>query len=256
LKKYLDIISDLGEGFGAYTIADDSSLLELVSSANIACGFHAGDPRTMASAVKESIENNVGVGAHPGFPDLVGFGRRAMDLSSWEVTTDVLYQIGALNAFVRAYGGKLQHVTPHGKLGNFSVVDQRYAEAVAEGIAKFDPSLIVVTMPGELAEAAKKKGLRIAYTIFADRAYNDDGTLVARSHPDAVIRDPDVVVKRVIRMVNEGKATSITGKEIEVHGQSLLLHGDTPGSLQLAKQIKNALMSAGIEIRKLGDWVS
>ncbi|WP_100488520.1 LamB/YcsF family protein [Sporolactobacillus pectinivorans] len=256
MKKYLDIISDLGEGFGSYSIADDSSLLALVSSANIACGFHAGDPRTMASAVEKSIENNVGVGAHPGFPDLVGFGRRAMDLSSWEVTTDILYQIGALHAFVKAYGGELQHVTPHGKLGNFSVVDQRYAKAIAEGIAMFDPSLIVVTMPGELAEAAKKKGLRVAYTIFADRTYNDDGTLVARSNPHAVIRDPDTVVERVIRMVNEGKVTSITGKEIEVNGHSLLLHGDTPGSLQLAKQIKNALMSAEIEIRRLGDWIN
>lgn len=254
MKKYIDIISDLGEGFGSYTMADDSHLLELVSSANIACGFHAGDPRTMASAVKKSIENNVGVGAHPGFPDLVGFGRRHMELTSWEITTDILYQIGALSAFAKAYGGKLQHVTPHGRLGNLSVVDHRYAEAIVEGIAKFDPSLIIVTMPGEMADIANQKGLKVAYTLLADRAYNDDGTLVSRDHPNAVIHDSEEVVKRCVRMVLEGKVTTITGRDMEVNGQSLLLHGDTQGSLKLAMQVKNALLDAGVEIRKLGDW--
>lgn len=254
MSKFIDIISDLGEGYGAYTMADDSSLLELVSSANIACGFHAGDPRTMANAVEKAMINNVGIGAHPGFPDLVGFGRRHMDLTSWEVTTDVLYQIGALSAFVKAYGGTLQHVTPHGRLGNLSVVDRNFAKAIVEGIAKFDPSLIVVTTPGELAEVATQKGLKVAYTIFADRAYNDDGTLVSRDNPSAVIHDPETVVKRCVRMVVEGKVTSITGREMDVVGHSLLLHGDTSGSLKLAQQIKNALLEAGVGIRKLGDW--
>ncbi|MGP7817933.1 LamB/YcsF family protein [Niallia sp. 01092] len=254
MRKVIDIISDLGEGFGSYTMADDSSLLELVSSANIACGFHAGDPRTMADAVEKSVKNNVGIGAHPGFPDLVGFGRRHIELSSWEITTDILYQLGALNAFVKAYGGTLQHVTPHGRLGNLSVENRKYAEAIVEGIVRFDPSLMVVTTPGEMANIAEQRGLKVAYVIFADRAYNDDGTLVSRDNPNAVIHDPETVVKRCVKMVVEGKVTSITGKEIEVDGQSLLLHGDTSGSLKLAQQIKSALIEAGVEIRRLGDW--
>lgn len=251
MVQSLDIVSDLGEGFGSYQIADDDSLLKIVSSANIACGFHAGDPRTMASTVQKCILNNVAIGAHPSFPDRVGFGRRGMDLSALEVETDMLYQIGALSGFTKVFGGKLQHVTPHGKLGNFVVEDAKYANAVAEAIAKFDDSLIVVTLPGELAEAAKKKGLQIAYTIFADRAYNDDGSLVSRSHEGAVLHDSDTITKRVIRMVKEGKVTSITGQDIDVNGSSLLLHGDTAGSVQMAKEIKSALIANEIVIKNL-----
>lgn len=249
--KSLDIVSDLGEGFGSYQIADDDSLLQIVSSANIACGFHAGDPRTMASTVQKCIANNVAIGAHPSFPDRVGFGRRGMDLSALEVETDMLYQIGALNGFAQAFGTKLQHVTPHGKLGNYVVEDSKYANAVAEAIAKFDDSLIIVTLPGELAEAAKKKGLRIAYTIFADRAYNTDGSLVSRNQPSAVLHDIDLITSRVLRMVNEGKVTSITGQDITVKGSSLLLHGDTAGSVQMATKIRDSLIANGIIIKSL-----
>lgn len=251
----IDISSDLGEGFGDYTMADDSSLLELISSANIACGFHAGDPRTMASAVEQAFNNDVGIGAHPGFPDLVGFGRRNMHLTSREITTDVLYQIGALSAFVRATGGHLQHVSPHGQLGNLSVVDRNYAEAIALAIMKYDSSLIVVTQPGELDIAARQLGLKVANLIFADRAYKEDGTLVSRKEENAVIHDPQIVVQRCVRMVVEGKVTAVTGKDIEVDGHSLLIHGDTPGSLKLARLIRDALVNAGVEIRKLSDWL-
>lgn len=254
MRKIIDINSDLGEGFGSYTMAEDSSLLELVSSANIACGFHAGDPRTMAYAAEQAVKNNVDIGAHPGFPDLVGFGRRDMNLSSWEITTDVLYQLGALSAFVKASGGRLQHVSPHGRLGNLCVVDRKYAEAVVEAIMKFDTSLIVVTQPGEMDSIAKQNGLKVANLIYADRAYQDDGTLVSRKEPNAVIHDPETVVKRCVRMVVEGRVTSVTGREIEVTGHTLCLHGDTAGSLMLARQIRSGLVEAGVEIRRLSDW--
>lgn len=256
MSRVIDINSDLGEGFGSYTMTDDSQLLELVSSANIACGFHAGDPRTIAHAVEQAVQNGVGIGAHPGFPDLVGFGRRDMNLTPLEIKTDVLYQLGALSAFVKASGGRLQHVSPHGQLGNMAAVNRKYAEAILDAIGLFDPSLIVMAVPGELIDLAKQRGLRAATILFADRAYNDDGSIVSRKEPNAVISDPAYVVERCVRMVVEGKVTSITGREIEVKGHSLLLHGDTAGSLDLARKITTALREAGVEIRKLGEWLT
>jgi UPF0271 protein len=256
MKKVIDINADLGEGFGRYKMADDTRLMELVSSANIACGFHAGDPRTMANAVDQAVQNGIGIGAHPGFPDLVGFGRRDINLTPLEITTDVLYQLGALSAFVNVSGGSLQHISPHGRLGNLAVVDRKYAEAIVKAVVRFDPSIIVVTQPGELAHVAKQQGLRVAFHIFADRSYNDDGTLVSRSEPHSVINDPEIVVPRCVRMVTEGKVTTITGRDISVDAHTICLHGDTPGSLELARRIKSGLIEAGIEIRKLEEWLS
>ena len=226
-------------------------MLKVIGSANIACGFHAGDPRTMAKTVEEAVQNDIGIGAHPSFPDLVGFGRRSMNLTSWEITTDVLYQLGALNAFVKAYGGQLQHLTPHGQLGNLAASDSKCAEAIVDAVVRFDPSIIILCQPGELAEAAKKRGLRHAATIFADRAYNDNGKLVSRKEPNAVINDPDIVIKRCVRMVVERKVTTITGRDLTINGNALLLHGDTAGSLDLARKIRSALIEAGVEICKL-----
>jgi 5-oxoprolinase (ATP-hydrolysing) subunit A len=254
MKAIIDICSDLGEGFGTYRVADDDALLEVVSSANIACGFHAGDPRTMFTAVEQAVKQGVGIGAHPGYADLVGFGRRNMDLSPREIMTDMLYQIGALNAFVKVHGGKLQHILPHGALGNRSCVDTKVAEAIVEAITRYDPSLILMTPAGELSRIAEDRGIKTAYTIFADRAYNDDGTLVSRSIEGAVIHDPDLVVERCLRMVLDKKVTSIKGNDIEVEGHSLLVHGDTKGSLKLAHRIKNGLLENGVSIQPLGQW--
>ena len=256
MKAAVDLVADLGEGFGCYKIADDSKILEVVGSANIACGFHAGDPRTMANAVKLAVEHGVGIGAHPGFPDLVGFGRRDMNCTSWEITTDVMYQLGALNAFVKAYGGHLQHITPHGRLGNLADSDKRYAEAVLDAVVRVDESIIIAVSEGELWRLAKQKGLRVATLMLGDRSYNDDGSLVNRRLPNAVIKDPEAVMKRCVRMVMEGKVTSINGREIDKKGNTLLLHGDTEGSLELARKIRGALIEAGVEIRTMEQQLS
>ncbi|MDU4961438.1 MAG: 5-oxoprolinase subunit PxpA [Sporomusaceae bacterium] len=253
MNPTIDLVADLGEGFGAYTIADDAGMLALVSSANVACGFHAGDPRTMARAVELAVKNGVAVGAHPGFPDLVGFGRRDMNLTAWEITTDVLYQLGALDAFVKAHKGRLQHITPHGRLGNLADTDRKYAEAVLDAVVQFDPSLIIAAPEGELVHLGRSRGLKTAILLLGDRAYNDDGSLVSRSQPNAVIHDPEAVTERCVRMALEGTVSSITGRIITKKGDSLLLHGDTAGSLEIARKIRQALVTAGVEIRKLGE---
>lgn len=255
MKRIIDICSDLGEGFGNYTAADDAGMMELISSANIACGFHAGDPRTMNHAVSKAMELGIGIGAHPSYPDAVGFGRRNMDLSYEEIFTDMLYQIGALSAFVQVHGGKLQHVFPHGQLGLRANYDSMYAEAIVDAVVQYDPSLIMMTQKGELARIAKEKGLKVANPIFADRAYHEDGTLVSRKIAGSVIHDPDLVISRCLRMVLEGKVTAITGKDISIEGHTLLIHGDTQGSLNLARKIREALDGAGVEILPLGEWL-
>lgn len=255
MQPVIDLNSDLGEGYGRYQIVDDTQFLPLVSSVNIACGFHAGDPRTMADMVRQSVAHHVGIGAHPGFPDLVGFGRRDMALSQFEITTDFLYQIGALSAFVKAYGGVLQHVSPHGRLGNLVVTNRHHAEAVVDAIVAYDSNLIVVAQRGVLADLARQRGLRVAIQIFGDRAYDDDGMLVSRTLEHAVIHDQNLVVERCVRMVTEGKVSSITGKDIEMNGHTLTLHGDTTGSLELARKVRAALLESGVAIRKLGDFL-
>lgn len=185
----VDLVADLGEGFGAYTMGDDEALLDVLTSANVACGFHAGDPRIMDATVRHCVQRGVAVGAHPSFPDLVGFGRRAMDLTPDEVRTDVLYQIGALQAFAAAHGTRVRHVAPHGRLGNLVATRPDYAAAVADAVASLDRSLIVLAQDGALADAARARDLRVGIVGIADRAYRDDGTLVPRSEPGAVIHE-------------------------------------------------------------------
>jgi UPF0271 protein len=245
----IDLSADLGESFGHYRIGNDEALFEVISSANIACGFHAGDPRVMEQSVAKCVDRGVAIGAHPGFPDIVGFGRRAMDLSPDEVRTDVLYQIGALHGFARAVGRRVTHVSPHGKLGNMVVDDRRYADAVSEAVTAFDPELMVYTYEGALADASRRRGLRVIIIGFADRAYRDDGTLVPRSEPNALITQPDEVVSRVITMLTQGLVTSASGTAIPIKCQSILLHGDTPGSVDLGNKIRSALADAGIRVR-------
>ena len=255
-QRRVDINCDLGEGFGRYSLADDAALLEVVTSANVACGFHAGDPRTMSATVALASAAGVAIGAHPGFPDLVGFGRRDLRLTSKEIETDILYQMGALSAFVHVAGQRLQHVSVHGQLGNLADQDRAYAEPIARAVRLFDKELIVVAGSGQLTEAASRLGLRVAAQLFADRAYNNDGSLAARAEKGAVITDPDVVTERAVRMVVEGRVTSITGQVIEVSGQTLSIHSDTAGSVQLARRLKAALLEAGIAVTSLRDLLS
>ena len=253
MSTVVDLVADLGESFGAYRMGDDGALLEVITSANVACGFHAGDPQVMDATVAACARRGIGIGAHPGFPDLVGFGRRAMGLTADEVRTDVLYQVGALSAFAAAHGTRLGHVTPHGRLGNLVVTDAGYARAVVDAVASYDPSLAVVTQQGELEEAARKAGLKVALLGLADRAYNEDGTLVSRSEPGSVITDEREVAARVVRMVTEGVVRAVTGRDIPVSCDTVLLHGDTPGAVSLANAVRDALLAADVEIRPMAD---
>ncbi|MFG1685606.1 LamB/YcsF family protein [Nonomuraea sp. NPDC049269] len=249
----VDLVADLGEGFGAYTMGDDEALLDVLTSANVACGFHAGDPRIMDATVRHCVERGVAVGAHPSFPDLVGFGRRAMELAPDEVRTDVLYQVGALQAFAAAHGTRVHHVAPHGRLGNLVATRQDYAAAVADAVASLDPSLIVLAQDGELADAARARGLRVGIVGIADRAYLDDGTLVPRSEPGAVIHDEREISERTVRLVTEGVIRSVGGRDIPVHCDTVLLHSDTPGAIALAHLIRKELIAAGVTIAPLVD---
>ncbi|MFJ1575178.1 LamB/YcsF family protein [Streptomyces sp. NPDC088182] len=251
MTPMVDLVADLGEGFGAYTMGDDEALLETLTSANVACGFHAGDPRIMDATVRRCVEKRVAVGAHPSFPDLVGFGRRAMDLTPEEVRTDVLYQIGALQAFAVAHGTRVRHVAPHGRLGNLVAVRPDYARAVVEAVVSLDESLIVLAQDGELADAARARGLRVGIVGIADRAYRADGTLVPRSEPGAVIHDPDEVSRRTLRMVTEGVIRSVDGTDIPVTCDTVLLHGDSPGAIALAGRVREGLLAAGVTITSL-----
>lgn len=248
----IDLNCDLGESFGNYKIGMDEEVIKFISSANIACGFHASDPLVMAKTVELAKENRVKVGAHPGFPDLVGFGRRNMNVSSAELKTMVQYQIGALNAFCIAKGVKMNHVKPHGAMYNMAAKDVNLATSIAEGIAEVDSSLILLGLSGsQLISAAKQVGLKTAAEVFADRAYEEDGSLVARTKPGAVITNEDEVIERVIRMIKSGCVKSITGKEIPIQPDSICVHGDNPKALNFVKMIRERLLSENIKIEGL-----
>ena len=244
----IDLLADLGEGFGTYTMGDDEALLQLVTSANVACGFHAGDPQVMDATVRECVARGVGIGAHPSFPDLVGFGRRTMDLTEDQVRTDTLYQLGALSAFAAAHGTSVTHLCPHGRLGNLVITRPDYARAVVTAVEQFDPSIIVVTQPGEVEKAAGERGIRIAMVAAIDRSYEEDGTLTPRSLPGAVLHDADEIVKRALRMVHEGTILTRVGTVIPVELDSILLHGDGPGALELARRVRSELVASGVAL--------
>ncbi|MFI6369176.1 LamB/YcsF family protein [Nocardia sp. NPDC050630] len=248
MRRAVDLVADLGEGFGRYRIGDDEALLDVVTSANIACGFHAGDPRIMDATVAYCVRRGVAVGAHPGFADVVGFGRRAMDLSVEEVRTDLLYQVGALGAFATAHGTRIAHVAPHGKLGNLVVVRRDYAEAVADAIAALGPDQVVLTQEGELAVAARERGIAVGVVGLADRNYLDDRTLVRRTEPNALIHDDDEVVARTVRMVTDGLVRTITGTDIPVDCDTVLLHGDTAGAVTQARAVRRELEAADVDV--------
>lgn len=251
MTRRIDLVADLGEGFGDWRMGDDSALLEIVSSANIACGFHGGDPRIMDATVAECARRGVAVGAHPSFPDLVGFGRRAMDLTPHEVRTDVVYQYGALQAFAAYHGTRVTHLAPHGRLGNFVATRADYAGAVTDAVQHVDPALVVLAQDGELASAARAAGIRVGIVGIADRAYEDDGTLVPRTQPGAVIHDPGEIADRTLRMVLENVIESRNGVAIAVQADTVLLHGDTPAAVDLARRVRSDLEAAGVEIAPL-----
>ena len=252
----VDLNSDLGESFGRYTLGMDAEVLPLISSANVACGFHAADPVVMAQTTELARKYGVSIGAHPGFPDLMGFGRRNMSVSAEEARAYVLYQLGALDAFLRPLGVKMQHVKPHGALYNMAAADHSLAMAICQGIRDFDDSLIVLALSGgQLGAAAQELGLRAVSEVFADRAYEEDGTLVSRSKPGSMITDEDEAVARVVRMVTEGKVASITGKDISLKADSICVHGDGPKAVAFSAKIRAALEERGVEICPLSRLV-
>lgn len=249
----VDLNSDLGESFGAYTIGNDSAIIPLISSANVACGFHAGDPTVMARTVKLCRESGTALGAHPGFMDLQGFGRRNMNISPEEAKALVIYQVGALSAFAASEGVKLQHVKPHGALYNMAGKDYALARAITEGVKSVDSGLTMLVLSGsQMEKAAKDLGMKYAAEVFADRAYEPDGSLVARSKEGSMITDEDEAVRRVIRMVKEGRVTAIDGCDIPITADSVCVHGDGAKALLFVQKLKTALEEAGITIAPFG----
>ncbi|WP_210581405.1 LamB/YcsF family protein [Streptomyces sp. GESEQ-4] len=245
----IDLNADLGEGFGRWRLTDDEQLLSVVTSANVACGFHAGDPVTMRRVCELAAERGVRIGAQVAYRDLAGFGRRAMDVPPAELAAEVAYQIGALEVFARAAGTRVSYVKPHGALYNRVVHDEEQARAVVDGVLLADTSLPVLGLPGSrLLELAGKAGLPAVTEAFADRAYTDEGTLVPRGQDGAVVTDPDTVVERSVGLARLGVVTSHSGAQIDVRAQSLCLHGDTPGAVELARQVRHKLLESGVRV--------
>lgn len=245
----IDLNADLGEGFGRWHLTDDEQLLSVVTSANVACGFHAGDPVTMRRVCELAAERGVRVGAQVSYRDLAGFGRRAMDVPPAELAAEVAYQIGALEVFARAAGTRVSYVKPHGALYNRIVHDREQAAAVIEGVLLADASLPVLGLPGSVVlELAAKAGLPAVTEAFADRAYTDEGTLVPRGRDGAVVSDPAAVVERSLSLARFGTVDALSGARIEVRARSLCLHGDTPGAVDLARRVRERLLESGVRV--------
>lgn len=248
--RCVDLNSDLGEGFGAWKMGDDNAILEIVSSANVACGLHAGDPHIMARTFARAKDLGVAVGAHPGYPDLWGFGRREMAFSPSEIEQFVAYQIGAAKGVSTYAGHPITYVKPHGALANLSQVDETVAGAIVRAIAAVDRELVLLTYPdGHATQIAKEMGLRTCAEIFADRAYAPDGRLVSRKLPGAVLHDPVAVAERVLRMVSAGAVDTIEGTMLPMDIGSICVHGDSPGAIQMATEIRRRLTQAGIQVK-------
>ncbi|MFD8229245.1 LamB/YcsF family protein [Streptomyces massasporeus] len=245
----IDLNADLGEGFGRWRLTDDEQLLSVVTSANVACGFHAGDAVTMRRVCELAAERGVRIGAQVSYRDLAGFGRRAMDVPPAELAAEVAYQIGALEVFARAAGARVAYVKPHGALYNRVVHDEEQAAAVVDGVLLADAALPVLGLPGSrLLELAGKAGLPVVTEAFADRAYTEAGTLVPRTREGAVVTDPDAVVERSVSLARSGEVLSRSGTRIEVRARSLCLHGDTPGAVDLARRVRERLAACGVRV--------
>lgn len=247
MMKQIDLNCDLGESFGPYTVGNDQEVMQYITSANIACGYHAGDPMRMEQTVAAAKQAGVKIGAHPGFPDLMGFGRRELRCSSREIKAYIQYQVGALGAFAAAHQMSIQHVKPHGALYNMACRDIDLAKAVVTGIQALNRDLILLCPAGsQMEQAALRAGLPVACEVFADRAYDSTGNLVPRSQTGSVILDPQEVVKRAVRMALEGTVQSITGEVISLRADSICIHGDTPGAISLVRKLREALLDAGV----------
>lgn len=247
--KLVDINADVGESFGAFTVGEDDGVMESATSVNVAAGFHGGDPRTIERVIRRAATLGIGVGVHPGFPDLVGFGRRSMELAPDEVRTDTIYQIGAVQAL--AAGVELCHVKPHGQLNNQAVKDARLAAAIVQAVRAVNSSLILVAYGGELTRAGMAADLRVAHEAYADREYAADGALVSRRVAGAVIHDIDRITERAVGMVNDGEVTAMTGERLSIRVDTICVHADTPGSARIARSLRGALQAAGIEVAPL-----
>lgn len=245
----MDINSDLGESYGAWRMGDDMAMLAIVTSANVACGFHAGDPAGILQTLKAAAAHGVAVGAHVAYPDLVGFGRRNMDPTSAELVADVIYQIGALQGLARAAGTRVRYVKPHGALYNTIAHDERQAGDVIAAMQAADPQLTLLALAGSpLVERARARGLAVVAEAFADRAYNDDGSLVSRRLPGAVLHDPDAVAERMLQWVERGELPSISGRPVRIEADSICVHGDSPGAVEMARRIRARLAAAGVPL--------
>lgn len=246
----IDLNADVGESFGRWVLGDDAAIMTSVTSANIACGFHAGDPSTIRATCKAAAESGVVVGAHPGYRDLAGFGRRFIDMDPVELTDDIAYQIGALQALAGAEGTEVRYVKPHGALGNAVVHHERQAKAVIEAVRAIDRSLAVLGQPDScLLKAAESAGLRAVPEAFADRGYTAEGTLVPRSSADALLHDPAEVADRVLRLATDGRVRAVDGTDIAIRAESICVHGDSPGAVEMAVGIRAALIRAGATLK-------
>ncbi len=260
MKYYVDLNSDIGEGFGSYKMGMDTEIMKCVTSVNIACGWHAGDALIMDKTVKFAKENNVSIGAHPGFPDLLGFGRRKIMISPEEARVYMLYQLGALDAFAKANNYTIQHMKLHGGFYNMAASDEKLANAVLDGIQEYNKNygkeIIVMILSGSyMAKEAKRRGMKVAEEVFADRGYNPDGTLVNRSLPGAFVKDPEEAIARVIKMVKEKKVTAVNGEEIDINADSICVHGDNPKAIEFVEKIKKSLIENGVEVVALEKFI-
>lgn len=247
----IDLNADMGEGFGPWAMGADCALLQVITSANIACGFHAGDPDVMATAMAQAVENNVGIGAHPGLPDLQGFGRRRMQISLPEARNLVAYQLGAAQAMARSVGGQVRHLKLHGALANMAAQDEALARACFEGALAVDPDIILMVISGTAQlRAAQALGARLACEIFADRAYTEDGVLMDRQLPGAVIHDEDQICTRILAMLRAGAIITAKGTHLPAQIDTICLHGDTQGAVAIARTLRSALLDAGVTLQR------
>ena len=250
MSTAIDLNCDMGESYGAWQMGNDAAVLQFVSSANVACGFHGGDPSTMRQTVAAALARGVAVGAHPSLPDLVGFGRRPMQITPQEAYDMVVYQVGALAAVAAAQGARLHHVKAHGALYNMAAKDAALAQAICRAVRDVDGSLVLYGLAGsQLVAAAQELGLRAAHEVFADRSYQDDGSLTPRSQPGAMIEDLDAAVAQVLGMVRDGMVRSVNGLAVPVRADTLCIHGDQPNALVFAQGLRDALRDAGIAVR-------
>jgi UPF0271 protein len=250
---HIDLNADLGEGFGRWTLGDDDSVLGLVTSANIACGFHAGDPVIMRSTCRRAVAQGVAIGAQVGYRDLAGFGRRRMDIGRDDLGADVLYQLGALQAFAAAAGDRVRYLKPHGALYNTAALDADQAGAIVDAVLAFDPGLPVLTLPDSaLFRAARAAGLRAVPEAFADRAYTAAGGLVPRSEAGAVLTDPDAIAERALGIARDATVLAVDGSVVQVAAESICVHGDTPGAVAIAQAVRTRLEAAGISLARFG----